>query len=259
MKNKNNTPVFCLIISILIGINTLNGQNQHFKIGKIENWDSFLVLNEFEKKRIEFEKEANKEFDHLYSLEIKSLQGTTDSLHAEHYKKEVARRKSFEFNRSRSKIKKYSSNKSQNSTLIDENLNLIDCNCILDTNQIQIYIGMWTFGGSFVIIKIDEKGYSSKFIEDAHKTKPFKYSLKDTVLVNKLELEMAKKNLTLINEPKFKLDELIEGLIEFESPTYYVDSKYNYGLVSGTVESMDEMKIAGKILFTCQLKKKENY
>jgi hypothetical protein len=256
MKNKNNTPVFCLIISILIGINTLNGQNQHFKIGKIENWDSFLVLNEFEKKRIEFEKEANKEFDHLYSLEIKSLQGTTDSLHAEHYKKEVARRKSFEFNRSRSKIKKYSSNKSQNSTLIDENLNLIDCNCILDTNQIQIYIGMWTFGGSFVIIKIDEKGYSSKFIEDAHKTKPFKYSLKDTVLVNKLELEMAKKNLTLINEPKFKLNELIEGLIEFESLTYYVDSKYNNGLASGTVESMDEIKIAGKILFTCQLKKK---
>jgi len=256
MKNKNNTPVFCLIISILIGINTLNGQNQHFKIGKIENWDSFLVLNEFEKKRIEFEKEANKEFDHLYSLEIKSLQGTTDSLHAEHYKKEVARRKSFEFNRSRSKIKKYSSNKSQNSTLIDENLNLIDCNCILDTNQIQIYIGMWTFGGSFVIIKIDEKGYSSKFIEDAHKTKPFKYSLKDTVLVNKLELEMAKKNLTLINEPKFKLNVLIEGLIEFESLTYYVDSKYNNGLASGTVESMDEIKIAGKILFTCQLKKK---
>ena len=256
MKNRYNTPLFCLTICVLMGINTLIGQNQPFKTGKIENWDSFMVLNELEKKRIEFEKEQNKEFDHLYSLEIMSLQGTTDSLHAEHYKKEVAKRKSFEFNRSRSEIKKYTSNKSQDS---DENLNLIDCNCILDANQIQMYIGMWTFGGSFVIIKIDEKGYSSKFIEDAHKTKPFKSSLKDTVLVNKLELEMAKKNLTLINEPKFKLDELIEGLIEFESPTYYVDSKYNYGLVSGTVESMDEMKIAGKILFTCQLKKKENY
>lgn len=85
----------------------------------------------------------------------------------------------------------------------------------------------------------------------------FKYSLQDSVLVNSLELKITNKDLTFISNPKFQANELIAGSFTFETPIYYVDSLYNYGLAGGKGENMDQMITTGKIYFICELRNKK--
>lgn len=229
-------------------------QQQTYQIGEIEGWNSFLTLSELEQERVRESQESIERLKHLYAVDSMFREEVPDSLKAQLFEKELERIKEFRFNRSRWDLRSFANNSIQDSTMFGEIYFPWECVCQLEDNQIKIETGWWVFGGTLIEINLNDRTYRSTFIEDAHESTPYKYSLQDSILVNEVTLAIEKSTLTLRQKPTFKIGEFIEGLIELETPIYYVDALYNDGLSGGRGDKMDEMITRGKIFFTCELR-----
>lgn len=253
---NNKLSINCFSVGLFLYVNLLIGQDQKFNVGSIEHWESFMVPTDFENRIINIEKSHYEIYDHLVSVDSVFIEGTPDSIKEDHYRTELENRTHFEFNRSRWDTKVLTNDVVQDSTLIDGNLISFPCHCKISNNKIYITMGMLAFGGTLVKIVIQSDSFSASIFEDAYQTLKYKYTSQDTIWVSEIALQLTNKQLTLTSTPKFQLNELISGLLEFESPIYYSDKIYTYDIEDKTTgQALDVMQTKGKIFFTCVLPK----
>ncbi len=236
-----------VLTGILVGCKTGNKtikESKTYIVDEIENRESFFEFSEIEKDRLKTNNESYKPAND---------KGTPDSI-------EVKRREHFRNNNSKWDIKTIVNGKIRDSTFHDGQYARVNCDCVLDKNQIQINLGVRVFSKILVKIIVKNKKYNVKYIEGLHKKMVYKYSLKDSLLEDEVELDVVKSRFTLINQPKFEIHETLQGMIEFETPKYYIDSKFNeYGIYGEPDPKMDSIITKGKIYITCELRKKKNY
>lgn len=213
-----------------------------------------MALSNRENERIAAEETYNQKMAHLFAVDSLFVHGISDSLKKVYYQRELEQRTSYKLNRSKWDIKRYANNILQDSSSREGDYFSVDCNCTLHDNRLQVFIGTWVFGGTFLIIDIAKDTFNATFIEDAHQLYPFKYTLQDSILTNEIKLNLDNTHLTLTDTPTFELDNVTKGMLEFETPIYYIDTHYLQGFEPIKGEQMNAIVVKGRIYFICESK-----
>lgn len=246
-----------IAFTLCLAFSTLHAQTKPFLISPIADWSEFEELSEMEEEFRQIDEQGFRREDSSYLNGTMFLPFVPDSTKEMIYKTRVASRTPFSSNRSRW----FGYSEINDVVSLDSNLNdlSLGCSCTLDSNQIRIILGYWVFGGTFVEIDLDSTSYAARFIEDAHENYPFKYAVTDTNMVNRLFLNLTLDTLTLLEKPRFQLNDTISGEIALATPVYYADAKYKLGIAGGKGEELDQLRWLGRIKFTCLVKVKERH
>ncbi len=241
-----------LVLNFIAGISYSQDVNE-YRIGQINDWKQFEILTDWEFDYHQSNEKSYQRIDSAYQADKLYLTGITEERKKFLYDEyELKNRFDFRYNRARYFVEYIE----EDSMIMDKTFSMpgiisSECFCELKKDGIEIQMGYWVFGGFIFTIRLYDNHFELQYIEDAHESKPFKYSESDSLYTDELSLRVENASLTLMEDFKAEIGEQIRAYLIFESPEYFIVPNHR-GYSKD--QEIHKAKTKGKIYFTCKLR-----
>lgn len=131
------------------------------------------------------------------------------------------------------------------------------CSCRLKGDTVEVFTGLWLFGGQFVSLNISRKGFEGIFIDDTDGYEQFYLLSSDTIDLAKIEVPIIDAKLILAEPFVAKPGQQMTGELLFSTEDYYSRYQYQRDSNGRRIEGLNSSQAAtGSIVFTCQVLEK---
>ncbi len=225
---------------VIANVDSLHRVSGFKELNKYELWwDSLSVSNT--ERRIENLKQS-----HLFQNSL-SDQEQIDTIQKI---KQYAIR--YSENRSRFSLIKYLNQKRSDSTMIAQQSK---ATCLFEDSTISILTGVGIFGGVYFEMSIEKDKSNVVFIIDEHNEKIFKANMGDATMTSSIEVPMKRQELFLNETPQFKNGELLQGILQYETDTFFISSSFDPYLSMDFYDPNEVVEIyfMGELEFSCKV------